>query len=200
MPSWRGAAPIQWAIASGDKETGVTIMQMDEGLDTGHILLQRSLPISLDDTAESLSNRLSALGGEALVESLARLERGDLLPVPQKESQVTLARILKKEDGRIDWTRPSTEVAARLRGFTPWPGAFTTLDGKIVKLLEASPAEGPADGPPGHATRAAGRGAVVACGSGSALLLRRLQKEGRPPQDALAFLNGLRREAVAFGS
>ncbi len=200
LPRWRGAAPIQWAIASGDRETGITIMQMDEGLDTGDLLLQRALPIAADDTSGSLFPRLAALGGEALLEALAGLAGGALTPVRQDPAQVTLARILTKEDGRLDWSRPAGELAARLRGFTPWPGAFTTLDGKLVKLLQAVPLEGAGGGPPGRALRAAGRGLVVACGGGTGLLVTRLQPEGKPAQDPLAFLNGLRREEVAFGS
>jgi methionyl-tRNA formyltransferase len=208
LPRWRGAAPIQWAIASGDRETGVTIMQMDEGLDTGDMLLQRTLPIAPEDTAESLSQRLAALGGEALVAALEGLARGAVVPVRQDPAQATLARILEKEDGRVDWSRRAQEIAARLRGFTPWPGAFTSLEGKMVKLLEARPMALDAGGatlPPGwpgaargEAFRIAGGGLLVTCGGDTALLVKRLQPEGRPPQDALAFMNGLRRERLAF--
>ncbi|HTN54148.1 MAG TPA: methionyl-tRNA formyltransferase [Anaeromyxobacter sp.] len=199
LPRWRGAAPIQWAIASGDAETGVSIMQMDEGLDTGDVLLQRVLPVGGDDTAATLGPRLALLGGEALVEALALLEEGRLVPVRQDPARATLARILEREDGRVDWRRPAPEIAARLRGFTPWPGAFSSLDGRAVKLLAARP--GPATpGAPGAGRRAAGEGLLVACGEGTGLLVTRLQPEGKPPQDALAFLNGLRREAVSLGT
>jgi methionyl-tRNA formyltransferase len=199
LPRWRGAAPIQWAVASGDRETGVTIMQMDEGLDTGDLLLQRALAIAPGDTAEALSPRLAALGGEALVEALDGLGRGAIVPVRQDPAQVTLARILTRDDGRVDWTRPAPELEARLRGFAPWPGAFTTLDGKLLKLLAAAAAEpGGAAAAPGTARRVAA-GVAVACGGGTALLVTRLQPEGRPAQDALAFWNGLRREAVTLG-
>jgi methionyl-tRNA formyltransferase len=201
LPRYRGAAPIQWAVANGDAETGVTIMQMDEGLDTGDMLLQRALPIGPDDTAEALSPRLAALGGEALVEALALLAEGRITPVKQDASEVTLAPILSKEDGRVDWSRPASAIAARLRGFTPWPGAWTTLDGKTVKLLDV--AVGDAAGPgaaPGAGLKVAGRGLAVACGGGSTLLVKRLQPEGKGAQDALAFLNGLRRDAVGFGT
>jgi methionyl-tRNA formyltransferase len=201
LPRWRGAAPIQWAVASGDRETGVTIMQMDEGLDTGDMLLQRALAIEPGDTAVTVSERLADLGGAALVEALAALAQGALVPVKQDPAQVTLARILEKEDGRIDWARPAPELAARLRGFTPWPGAFTTLDGRLVKLLEATPVNEPAPDPaPGSARRAGTRGITVSCGEGSVLLVTRLQPEGRPAQDALSFLNGLRRETVKLGT
>jgi methionyl-tRNA formyltransferase len=200
LPRHRGAAPIQWAIAEGEAETGVTIMQMDEGLDTGDMLLQRALEIRPDDTAESLAPRLAALGGSALVEALALLEAGRLVPVRQDGARATLARILEKEDGRVDWTLPAERIAARLRGFTPWPGAFTALEGRTVKLVEARPASGGGGLAPGAARRADGKGIVVGAGGGTALLVTRLQPEGKPPQDALAFLNGLRREAFTFGA
>jgi methionyl-tRNA formyltransferase len=198
LPKYRGAAPVQWAIANGEAETGVSIMQMDEGLDTGDVLLQRVLPIGQADTAETLAPRLAALGGEALCEALLLAERGTLVAVPQDPARASLAPILTKEDGRVDWTAPAARVAARLRGFQPWPAAWTTLDGRTVKLLAAVP-DGEAEGAPGAARRGAG-GLRVACGGGSALLVTRLQPEGRGAQDALAFLNGLRRDAFAFGS
>jgi methionyl-tRNA formyltransferase len=202
LPRYRGAAPIQWAIANGDGETGVSVMQMDEGLDTGDVLLQRALGIAAEDTAETLAPRLAALGGEALVEALALLERGALVPVPQDPAQATLARILEKEDGRVDFGRPAAEIAARLRGFTPWPGAFTTLDGKTLKLLAAAPAAdvGPPAGPPGSAAVLPGRGLAVACGGATALLVTRVQPEGRPPQGALDHARGLRRAAFTLGT
>ena len=137
LPKYRGAAPIQWAIAEGEAETGVSIMRMDEGLDTGDVLLQRVLPIGPDDTSETLAPRLAALGGEALVEALALLPEGALVPVRQDETRATLARILAKEDGRVDFAWSARRIRDRLRAFTPWPGAMTTLDGRTVKLLEA---------------------------------------------------------------
>jgi methionyl-tRNA formyltransferase len=204
LPKYRGAAPIQWAIAAGERETGVTIMQMDEGLDTGDMLLQRALGIRDDDTAETLAPRLAAVGAEALVETLALLEKGALVPVRQDPAQATLARILEKEDGRIDWSRPAAEIAARLRGFTPWPGAFTSFEGRTLKILEATAAAPGAAAPSPHrhgsALRAPGRGLAVACGDGATLVVTRLQPEGKPAQDALAFLNGLRRDALELGT
>jgi methionyl-tRNA formyltransferase len=199
LPAYRGAAPIQWAVAN--RETGVSIMQMDEGLDTGDVLLQRAVPIAADDTADALVPRLAALGGEALVEALDLLGRGEAVPVRQDASRATLAPILEKEHGRIDWTRTAEEIANRLRGFTPWPGVWTTLDGRAVKILAAaSGADAPAGAKPGAARKEAGRGLSVACGGGTALLVARLQPEGKAPQDALAFLNGLRKDAFAFGT
>jgi methionyl-tRNA formyltransferase len=200
LPRYRGAAPIQWAVAHGDRETGVTIMQMDEGLDSGDVLLQRALPIAPADTAESLSPRLAALGGEALVEALALLAAGRLTPVKQDAAEVTLAPILTKEDGKVDWARPAADVASRLRGFTPWPGAWTTVGGRTLKLLEVEPIDGAVPGEPGHGRKAAGRGLAVACGAGTTLLVKRLQPEGKGAQDALSFLNGLRRDDVALGT
>jgi len=201
LPAYRGAAPIQWAIANGERETGVTIMQMDEGLDTGDVLLQRTLPIESGDGTETLSPRLAALGAEALVLALDLLAKGEILPVRQDGSRATLAPILTKEHGRIDWSLPAVRLSHRQRGFSPWPGAWTTLDGRILKILEAAPAgAAPAGEPPGAGWKEAGRGLAVACGDGTSLLVSRLQPEGKGPQEALAFLNGLRRDAVVLGS
>jgi methionyl-tRNA formyltransferase len=201
LPRWRGAAPIQWAIASGEAETGVTIMRMDEGLDTGDMLLQRALPIAPADTAETLAPRLAALGGEALVLALALEAEGKLVPVRQDPAQATLAPILTKEHGRVDWTLPARVVHDRLRGFTPWPGAWTTLDGKLLKLLEAEVAEAaPPGGAPGAAAALPGRGLLVSCAPASALLVRRLQLEGKAPQAAAEFVNGLRKRELVLGA
>jgi methionyl-tRNA formyltransferase len=202
LPRHRGAAPIQWAIAGGERETGVSIMQMDEGLDTGDVLLQRALAIGPDDTAETLAPRLAVLGGEALVAALALLAKGALVPVRQDPALATLARILTKEDGRVDWARPAQEIANRLRGFSPWPGAWTTLDGKVVKLLEATamPVFDARADAPGTATAIPDRGIVVGCASATALLVRRLQLEGKAPQAAADFANGLRKKRLAFGT
>jgi methionyl-tRNA formyltransferase len=215
LPRWRGAAPIQWAIAAGDRETGVSIMQMDEGLDTGDVLLQRVLAVEPADTAESLAPRLAAIGGEALVEALALLERGAIAAVRQDEARATHARILEKEDGRIDWTRPAAELAARLRAFTPWPGAWTTLDGKVLKVTDAvsidpssarpepfDAAAGSAqDGPRSAATATLADGALlVPCGGGSTLRIARVKLEGKSEQSAADLANGLRRKTLVLGS
>ena len=198
-----GAAPIQWAIASGEAETGVSIMQMDEGLDTGDVLLQRVLPVGPADTAETLAPRLAALGGEALVEALAGLTAGAVVPVPQDAARATLAPILGREDGKIDWTRPAKVTHDRLRGFAPWPGAWTTLDGKVLKILEASCEEARAEASAwtsGHATPIAGRGLAVWCAYPTVLLVRRLQLEGKAPQAAADFANGLRKRPIVLGT
>jgi methionyl-tRNA formyltransferase len=126
LPKYRGAGPIQWAIMNGETETGITTMLMDEGMDTGAMLLQESIPITADDTAGSLSPRLAELGGRLLIETIIRLKAGTLVPQPQDSSQATLAPLLKKEDGVIDWALPAMVLANRVRGLSPWPGAYTT--------------------------------------------------------------------------
>jgi methionyl-tRNA formyltransferase len=129
LPKYRGAAPIQWAIINGETETGITTMLMDEGMDTGAILLQETIPITPDDTVGTLSPRLAELGGNLLVETVTRLKAGTLIPRPQDSSRATLAPLLKKEDGIIDWALPATALANRIRGLAPWPGAYTTVAG-----------------------------------------------------------------------
>jgi methionyl-tRNA formyltransferase len=188
LPRWRGAAPIQWALAEGDAETGVTIMQMDAGLDTGHVLLQRAIPILPEDTSETLHDRLAALGAEALVTALPLLAEGRLTPVRQDGAHATAARILTKEDGRLDFSLPAARLAARLRAFTPWPGAFTTLGGQLLKVHAARPAA-PAALAPGEA-RATGEGILVGCAGSEALLLTEVQLEGKRRLPASEFAQG----------
>ncbi|HEY7724408.1 MAG TPA: methionyl-tRNA formyltransferase [Anaeromyxobacteraceae bacterium] len=200
LPRWRGAAPVQWAVAEGDAWTGVTVMRMDEGLDTGPILLQRAAPIGPEETAEELSARLAALGAAALAEALPLLAGGALTPVRQDPARVTLAPVVSKEHGRLDFRLPAARLAARVRGFVPWPGAFTALGGRILKVhgarALAGDAAAPAGGPPGSA-RAAPAGILVACGEGSALLLTEVQLEGKRRMDAAEFARGA---AIAPGS
>jgi methionyl-tRNA formyltransferase len=188
LPRWRGAAPIQWSVASGDAETGVTIMRMEAGLDTGPIFLQRRLAIGPEETSEQLYGRLAALGADAIVEALPLLEAGRLTPTIQDDSQATLAPTLTKDDGRLDFTRPAAELAARLRGFTPWPGAFTLLGGKLLKVHAAQPA-GAGALAPGEAS-AVPEGILVGCGGGTALLLREVQLEGRRRLSGADFVKG----------
>ncbi len=142
LPKLRGAAPIQWAIANGETETGVTTMLIDEGLDTGPTLLARSTPIGPEETAADLEPRLARLGAEVLLETVRGLEAGTLAPMPQDHARATLAPILKKEDGRIDWSAPAAAIARRARGFHPWPGAFTLHDGRLLKALRVREAPG----------------------------------------------------------
>jgi methionyl-tRNA formyltransferase len=192
LPRWRGAAPIQWAIAAGDGVTGVTTMLLDQGLDTGPLLLARSTPIGPEETAAELQPRLAALGAVLLLETLEGLASGSLVPVPQDDSKATAARLLKKEDGDIDWTRPAAEIARRMRGFFPWPGAFTRFEGRALKVLRARAETGlaPHDAP-GTATLE-GDGIVVACAPGTRLRLLEVQPESRKPMPATAFAQGAR--------
>ena len=141
LPKYRGAAPIQWAIASGETVTGVTTMRIDAGLDTGDILLQREIPIGLEDTSETLGPKLASIGADLMAETLRGLENGNVRPTPQDHSRATLAPILKKEDGRMDFARTAYDLFNRLRGFQPWPGAFTVFRGKTLQVHRAQPAQ-----------------------------------------------------------
>lgn len=193
LPKYRGAAPIHWSLIRGESVTGVTTMLIDAGLDTGDILLKRELPIQDDDTAETLSARLSPLGAELLVQTLVRLERGDLQPQPQDDAQATLAPILKKEDGRMDWTLPAIDIWNRVRGLRPWPGAYTTFRGKNLHLWAASRpiATDPINLEPGALLVDRGK-LRIACGQGSVLEPTELQLEGRKRLPVRDFLNGVK--------
>ncbi len=193
LPKLRGAAPIQWALARGETETGVTTMMIDEGLDTGPTLLARATPIGPEETASDLEPRLARLGAELLLDTVRGLGDGTLVPVPQDHVRATLAPILKKEDGRIDWARPAVATAWRARGFHPWPGAFTFHDGRLLKVLRVR--EVPAAGPPAEAGTVVavdGDGVRVACGEGSTLLLLEVQPESRRAMPAAAWAQGAR--------
>lgn len=168
LPKYRGAGPIQWAVINGERETGITTMLMDEGMDTGAILLQESVPIAADDTAGSLSVKLAAVGGRLLIETLRRLKEGRLAPYPQDSSQASMAPLLKKEDGLLDWSLPAAAIANRVRGLSPWPGAYTYLgaDRWIVWKAQALDRSAPAV-LPGTIVEAAKEGLLVATGSGA---------------------------------
>ena len=191
LPAYRGAAPIQWALAHGLSETGVTLMRMDAGLDTGPIVTTATTPILDEDTGQSLHDRLADLGGELLVRSLPDFLAGYLEPRPQPLDGVSLARKITKEDGRLLWERPAVELWRRLRAFTPWPGAFCHAEGggktRLVKVHAASLSEG--SGRPGERLDYGKGRLVVACGRG-ALELLTLQPEGGRRMDAAAFLAG----------
>jgi methionyl-tRNA formyltransferase len=150
LPKYRGAGPIQWAIINGETETGITTMLMDEGMDTGAMLLQGKIPIAPDDTAGTLSPRLAELGGRLLVETIAKLKAGTLVPQQQDNAQATMAPLLKKEDGAIDWTGSAVAIANRIRGMTPWPGAYTFLGGERWLLSRAAALNQQAAGMPGE--------------------------------------------------
>ncbi|HYG97780.1 MAG TPA: methionyl-tRNA formyltransferase [Terriglobales bacterium] len=199
LPKYRGAAPIQWAIAMGETVTGVTTMRIDAGLDTGDMLLKREVPILPEDTAETLAPKLSEAGGSLLVETLRKLEAGIVTPIQQDHSQATLAPILKKEDGRIDWNRTATEIWNRLRGFTPWPGAFTTYRGKNLNIWKAHPAaSGTEPLAPGQ-MHAQGDHLYVGCGQSTVLEIIELQPEGKKRMSARDFVNGYKPENSMIG-
>jgi len=191
LPRYRGAAPVQWAIVNGEKETGVTTMLIDEGLDTGPVLLSRAMPIGEEETAGELETRLARLGGELLVETLEELQAGRLVPRPQDAARASLAPIIKKEDGVIDWSRPAEALARRVRGFHPWPGAYTSVRGRGLRVVRAR-AEGGGEGAPGTLLRIDREGLVVTAGEGSALRLFEVQPESRRAMPAAAFAAGAR--------
>jgi len=193
LPKYRGAAPIQWAIAQGETVTGVTTMRIDAGLDTGDILQQRELPINREDTAETLSPRLAATGADLLVETLQGLQDGSLHPKPQDNSRATLAPILKKEDGIADFSRPAEEISNRLRGFQPWPGMHTKFRGKALRIWKAAPVAGSETFNPRPAQlHLHNDRAFVGCGSETSLELIEVQLEGKKRSSAQDFIHGYR--------
>jgi methionyl-tRNA formyltransferase len=191
LPKYRGAAPIQWAIAHGEKTTGITTMLLNEGLDTGDILLQRVMAIADEDTAVTLAPRLAAMGAALLVETLHGLAQGKITPALQDHSQATLAPILTKEDGLVDFNRTAPEIYNRLRGFQPWPGAYTRFRGKNLKLVAAKPA-GALSALAVAELRVEGERLLAGCGGGTALELIQIQLEGKKTMSAREFLNGYR--------
>jgi methionyl-tRNA formyltransferase len=167
LPKYRGAGPIQWAIINGEMETGITTMLMDEGMDTGAMLLQETIPITPDDTAGTLSPRLAELGGRLLVKTITRLKAGTLVPRPQDSSRATLAPLLKKEDGAIDWALPATVLANRVRGLSPWPGAYTIVaGGDRWTIWRALALPGPVTNQPGVVVATTNEAIHVATGEG----------------------------------
>jgi methionyl-tRNA formyltransferase len=192
LPKYRGAAPIQWAIARGETVTGVTTMRIDEGLDTGDMLMQREMDILPDDTAVTLAPRMATIGAELLVETLAAIKKGNIRPVPQDNSQATLAPILKKEDGQIDFSLAAKEVHDRLRGFQPWPGAFTHYRGKTVKIVTAEPASANLEVAPGELYLHGSDQLMVGCAGGTLLALLQIQPEGKKAMAARDFISGYR--------
>ena len=190
LPRWRGAAPIQWAIVSGDAQTGVCLMQMDVGMDTGAVLARRVVEIGENETGGELFERLSAISGELLVAELPRFFRGELSAEPQPELGVTHARMIEKSDGVLDFSESAQAVHDRARGFYPWPGAFASLDGKRVKVHRTRiVARSGKLAEPGVVLASANDGIVVACGAG-AVRLEELQLDGKKRVSAQAFLAG----------
>ena len=187
LPRWRGAAPIQRAILAGDSETGVTIMRMEAGLDTGPMLLRESLAIAEGDTAATLHDKLAELGARLIVEALPRLERGELAGEIQPSDGVSYAPKLEKAEAALDWRRPAVELDRAVRAFNPFPGAFGQVDGQVIKVWRAERVSG--QGVPGIMLAAGADGIVVACGEG-ALCLTELQKPGGKRLAAADFLHG----------
>ena len=194
LPRYRGAAPIHWAVVNGDAETGVTTMLIDEGLDTGPLLLARRTPIGPEETTPELERRLAALGGGLLLETIAGLERGALVPTPQDHAAATHARILEKTDARIDWTLAAKAIAQRVRGLQPWPGTETTHAGRVLKILRARAEEAP-DAPAGRVIAVDRDGFVVGAGGGSAVRVLEVQPESRRAMAAAAYAAGARLSA-----
>jgi methionyl-tRNA formyltransferase len=191
LPRLRGAAPVQWAIANGDTETGVTTMLIDEGLDTGPTLLARMTAIGPEETAADLEPRLARLGALVLMDTIAGLDEGTITPKAQDHSLASLAPMLSKEDGRLDWTRPAAALACRTRGFHPWPGTWTSFDGTLVKVLRAR-LEAPGPGAPGEVAAVDRDGIIVGCAEGTRLRLLEVQAESRKAMAASAFAAGAR--------
>jgi methionyl-tRNA formyltransferase len=186
LPRWRGAAPIQRALLAGDRETGITIMQMEEGLDTGPILLQERVPITPDATSAGLSAELATLGGRLMLAALDGVAEGRLPARPQPQEGVTYAPKLRREEGRLDWRMHSTDLERRVRAFDPWPGSFFETGGEQIRIHAAMDLPGPAGGVPGTVLDDR---LSVACGEGVLRLLR-LQRPGRAALEASAFLRG----------
>jgi methionyl-tRNA formyltransferase len=189
LPKYRGAAPIQWAIANGETVTGVTTMHLDEGLDTGDILLQREMPILPDDTSVTLAPRMAEIGADLLMETLRGLEQGTVHRTKQDHSRSSLAPILKKEDALVDFNRTAAEVHNRRRGFQPWPGAYTQFRGKSLKIIATRPAADSASLPSGELRSERGK-LLVGCGQGTILELQQVQLEGKKAMPAHDFAVG----------
>ncbi len=200
LPKYRGAAPIQWAIANGETRTGLTTMRIDAGMDTGDVLLQKEMDIGPDETAPELAERMAEEGAALMAETLGKLEAGGITPKAQDPSKASYAPLLKKEDGRIDWKQPAGVIYNRMRGFAPWPGAYTTFRGQICHVW-GRPVVGQATpGVPG-AIRSDENGLRVACGHGQWLALEFVQVEGRKRISAREFRSGFRsRDAEGFGA
>lgn len=194
LPRWRGAAPLNWCIINGDTESGVTTMMMDVGLDTGDMLVKRPTPIGPDENTQSLHDRLSVVGAEALSETLDLLKDGKLVREKQDDALTCYAPMLKKEDGLIDWSKEPQAIKNLVRGMTPWPGAFSFLDGRMLKIYRVGTAAG--EETPGSVIRAGRDGLEVACNGGS-IVIEELQLEGKKRLPAGDFLAGYK---IAPGS
>lgn len=192
LPKYRGAAPIQWAVIDGEKVSGVTTMLMDEGLDTGDMLEVKEIPLDEKETGGSLFDKLSRLGGELILSTLENLEDGTIVRTPQGESGTGYAKMLKKSMGEIDWSMDAVKIERLIRGLNPWPSAYTSLNGKTLKLWAADVVEKPVTGVPGRVTVGKDE-LLVECGSGF-LSVKELQLEGKKRMDTAAFLRGFQVE------
>jgi methionyl-tRNA formyltransferase len=196
LPEYRGAAPINWAIVNGETKTGVTSMRIDAGMDTGEMLLQRELEIGPSETAPELAARMSELGAPLMVETLRGLAAGTIVPHPQAHEQASSAPMLKKEDGRVDWSRPAQEIFHRIRGFAPWPGTYTSFRGQTCHILgeptsnedEIHVRQGEAGAPGSLLVQ--GNGVMIRCGGTTYLRLLSVKLEGRKQVSAAEFVNG----------
>jgi len=198
LPKYRGAAPINWAIINGEKNTGITTMLMDEGMDTGDILLQHEIPIDEEDTGETLSEKLSHIGAELLIQTIKLLKENKLSPIPQDHSKATYASMLKKENGLIDWSKSAQEIRNLIRGTLPWPGAYTFLEGKNLKIYRAIVSLG--QGKPGLVIISTRGTLRVATGAG-AIDIHELQIEGGKRLPIEAFLSGRKiKEGIILSS
>jgi len=199
LPKYRGAAPIAWAIINGESKTGLTTMRLDPGLDTGPILMQREIAIGSEETAPELAKRMAELGAPLVVESLIKLKRGEIAPIPQDSTQASYAPMLTKEHGRIDWSLTAGEIYNRIRGLAPWPGAFSTFRGRLCQIW-GRPSEPVAMAGPARKAIAEDTGTLmvsdaaieVICGKGTRLRLEAVQIEGRKRVSAREFVNGAR--------
>lgn len=188
LPKYRGASPIAGAILEGEKETGVSIMLMNEKMDHGPVLAMAKEPIKPNDTTESLSKRLAELGAGILPDTIEGYIRMEIAPVPQDHDQATFVKILSREDGRIDWSKDSKELERMIRAYAPWPGTFFELDGKRVKILQA--VIGPETDKPSGERLVSDGFPAIACGDGSSLVLKQIQPEGKSPMSGEDFLRG----------
>lgn len=198
LPKYRGAAPINWTIIRGEQITGITTMKMDEGMDTGDMLLKREMPIDDEDTGETLSEKLSNIGAKVLIETIRLIKERRLNSIPQNHSQASYAPMLKKEDGEIDWKKSAEEIRNLIRGALPWPGAYTTLEGKLLKIYKARVSEG--SGRLGEVIKSNSESLRVATGMG-ALDLLEIQIEGGKKLEIESFLRGRKiKEGTILGS
>lgn len=189
LPKYRGAAPIQWAVINGEKESGITTMMMDTGIDTGDMLEREVIPVSDEETGGSLHDKLSAAAGPLILSTLKKAEEGTLVRVAQKDEDSCYAKMLTKDLGNIDWSQSSVSIERLIRGLNPWPSAYTSLNGKTLKIWKAALAEGKEDREPGQVIRADNDQLLVKTGDG-ALQILSLQLEGKKQMDAASFLRG----------